>query len=90
LEPKLIDVATDNLTSLHKYEEQLRARSLAVIEADAGLSDHWNLVAEAMGAIYAFSHDHPHESEDELTFSGLPEQKQRPLGTPAYGRCLYS
>jgi hypothetical protein len=42
--------AADNLTSLHQHEEQLRARSLAAIEADAALSDHWNLVAEAMGA----------------------------------------
>jgi hypothetical protein len=31
--------ATDNLTSLHKPEEELRARSLAAIEADAPLSD---------------------------------------------------
>jgi hypothetical protein len=66
-EPKLID----NLTSLHTHEEQLRARSLTVIEADAGLSDHWKLVAEAMNAIYAFSHDHPHESENELTLQYL-------------------
>ena len=63
--------ATDNLTSLHQHEEQLRARSLAAFEADAALSDHWNLVAEAMGAIYAFSHDHVHESENELTLQYL-------------------
>jgi hypothetical protein len=63
--------ATDNLTSLHKHEEELRTRSLAFIEADAGLSDHWKLVAEAMNAIYAFSYDHPHESENELTLQYL-------------------
>jgi hypothetical protein len=63
--------ASDNLTSLHKHEEELRARSLAAIEADAALSDHWNLVAEAMAAIYAFSHDHDHESENELTLQYL-------------------
>ena len=63
--------ATDNLTSLHKHEEELRARSLAAIEADASLSDHWNLVAEAMNAIYAFTHDHAHESENELTLQYL-------------------
>ena len=63
--------ATDNLTSLHKHEEELRARSLAAIEADAPLSDHWNLVAEAMNAIYAFTHDHAHESENELTLQYL-------------------
>jgi hypothetical protein len=63
--------ATDNLTSLYQHEEQLRARSLAAIKSDAALSDHWNLVAEAMGAIYAFSHDHVHESENELTLQYL-------------------
>jgi hypothetical protein len=63
--------ATDNLTSLHKHEEELRARSLAAIEADAPLSDHWNLVAEAMNAIFAFTHDHAHESENELTLQYL-------------------
>ena len=63
--------ASDNLTSLHKHEEELRARSLATIEADASLSDHWNLVAEAMNAIYAFTHDHAHESENELTLQYL-------------------
>jgi hypothetical protein len=64
-------MATDNLTSLHKHEEGLRARSLSAIEADAALSDHWNLVAEAMNAIYAFSHDHAHGSENELVLQYL-------------------
>jgi hypothetical protein len=63
--------ATDNLTSLHSHEEELRATSLAAINADAALSDHWNLVAEAMNAIYAFTHDHVHGSENELTLQYL-------------------
>lgn len=63
--------ATDNLTSLHKHEEELRARTLAAIDADAALSDHWNLVGEAMNAIYAFTHDHAHGSENELTLQYL-------------------
>jgi hypothetical protein len=63
--------ATDNLASLHDLEEKLRARSLEVIRADAALSDHWNLVAEAMNAIYAFTHDHIHGSENELTLQYL-------------------
>jgi hypothetical protein len=63
--------ATDNLTLLHKQEEELRARSLAAIEADAALSDHWNLVAEAMNAIWAFTNDHVHGSEDELALQLL-------------------
>jgi len=63
--------ATDNLISLHKHEEELRAKSSAAIEADAALTDHWNLVGEAMNAIYAFTHDHVHGSEDELTLQYL-------------------
>jgi hypothetical protein len=63
--------AIGNLTSLHKHEEELRARSLAVIEADAHLSDHWNLVGEAMNAIYVFTHDHAHGSDKELTLQYL-------------------
>ena len=63
--------ASDNLTSLHKHEEELRAKSLAAIEADVGFSDHWNLVGEAMNTIYAFTHDHAHGSEDELTLQYL-------------------
>ena len=63
--------ATDNLVSLHNHEEELRANSLEAIKADATLSDHWNLVAEAMNVIYAFTHDHVHESENELTLQYL-------------------
>jgi hypothetical protein len=63
--------ATDNLTSRHKHEEDLRARSLATIAADAALSDHWNLVGEAMNVIYVFTHDHSHGSENELTLQYL-------------------
>jgi hypothetical protein len=70
LEPKLIDLATDNLTSLHMHEEQLRARSVAAIEANATLSDHWNSVAEAMNAIYAFAHDHGSERHCSISVSG--------------------
>jgi hypothetical protein len=63
--------ATGYLISLHDGEEQLRARSLAVIQAEADLSEHWNLIAEAMNVIYALSHDHVHGSEDELTLQYL-------------------
>jgi hypothetical protein len=48
---------TDNLISLHKYEEELRGKSLDQIKAKGDLTDHWELVAEAMNAIYAFTHD---------------------------------
>ena len=64
-------VSTDNLTSLHDHEEGVLAKSLAAIKADVALFDHWNLVAEAMNVIYAFSHDHVHGSDNELTLQYL-------------------
>jgi hypothetical protein len=62
---------TDNLHSSHRHEEDLRAQSLAAIDARADLRDHLQLVSEAMNMIYAFSHDHEHESDDELTLQLL-------------------
>ena len=62
---------TDNLNSLHTHEEELHAKSLAIIKADAKLSDHWTVVSEAMNVIYAFSHDHLHQSDNELTLQYL-------------------
>jgi hypothetical protein len=59
------------LASLHNHEEALRAQSLVAIQADAALADHWILVAEAMNAIHAFTHDHVHESDNELTLQYL-------------------
>jgi hypothetical protein len=64
-------LAADNLISLHRREEELRSKSLAAIDADPALSEHWNFVAEAMNAIYAFTHDHAHGSENELTLQYL-------------------
>src|SRR4051812_38397319 len=72
--PNRFDVpmsATDNFTSLHRQEEELRARSLAAIGDDPARADHWRLVAEAMNLIYAFTHDHAHGSENELTLQYL-------------------
>ena len=57
---------TDNLHSLNKREEELRSESLAAFEKQADLRDHWEIVAEAMNAIYAFAHDHEHSSDNEL------------------------
>jgi len=51
-------------------EEQLRARSVAAIEANATLCDHWNSVAEAMNAIYAFAHDRGSERHCSISVSG--------------------
>lgn len=62
---------TDNLTSLHEHEEGIRTKSLAVIAQRADLADHLALVQEAMNVIYAFTHDHMNESDDELTMQFL-------------------
>ena len=58
---------TNNVQSLHEHEEKLRAMSLEAIRNDAALTDHLDLVSEAMNGIYAFAHDHQHQSDDELT-----------------------
>jgi hypothetical protein len=61
----------DNLDSLHQHEESLRAESLALIAKRADLTDHLALVREAMNVVWAFTHDHVHNSDDELTFQLL-------------------
>jgi len=63
--------ASDNLVSLHKHEEELRGKSLDEIGANGDLTDHWELVAEAMNVIFAFTHDHVHHSDNELTLQYL-------------------
>jgi hypothetical protein len=64
-------VASQNLRSLHRHEEELRAKGLEVIDARADLRDHFELISEAMNVIYAFSHDHVHQSDNELTLQLL-------------------
>lgn len=61
----------ENLRTLHEHEQELRTRSLRLIESRADLRDHWRLVSEAMNLIYAFSHDHKHNSDNELTIQYL-------------------
>jgi hypothetical protein len=70
---KMNDRPEDNIDRLHAHEEQLRVESLAVIAKHEDLSDHWKVAQEAMNVIYAFSHDHKHGSDDELTlqFMGI-------------------
>ncbi|SFO74478.1 hypothetical protein SAMN05216330_104464 [Bradyrhizobium sp. Ghvi] len=63
--------AADNLTSLHGHEEDIRTKSVSAIHSDSGLCDHWSMLAEAMDVTYAFSHDHMHGSENELTLQYL-------------------
>lgn len=57
----------DNLVSLHEHEKALREQSLAIIASHAALADHLNPVREAMNVIYAFTQEHVHNSDDELT-----------------------
>jgi hypothetical protein len=63
--------AVKNLHSLHRHEEELREKSLALIHARVDLSDHLAIVSEAMDVIYAFSHDHEPQSDNELTLQLL-------------------
>jgi hypothetical protein len=62
-----ISASKRNLDKLHEHEEQLRVESLALIEKRGDLTDHWKLVEEAMNVIYAFTNDHVHGSDNELT-----------------------
>jgi len=61
----------DNLTSLHEHEEKLRIESLALIAPRAELSDHLALIREAMNVIWAFTQEHVHNSDDEVTMQFL-------------------
>lgn len=63
--------STDNLNGLHAREEEIRSESRAVISKRTELRDHWAIVAEAMGIVIAFAHDHEHGSDDELTLQFL-------------------
>ncbi|MGH7234528.1 MAG: hypothetical protein ACREF7_03755 [Candidatus Saccharimonadales bacterium] len=57
----------ENLTSLHKREEQIRADSLHLIEENESLSQHLAMIHGSMNVIYAFAHDHANATDDELT-----------------------
>jgi hypothetical protein len=61
----------EKLVLLHKHEEELRVRSLDAIKSDAALTDHLNIVSEAMNLIHAFCHDYQHYDDDELTLQLL-------------------
>lgn len=61
----------ENLNSLHKHEEQIRADSLRFIESQQNLSDHLAMIYESMGIIYVLAHDHANATNDELTIQYL-------------------
>jgi hypothetical protein len=60
-----------NLATLHREEERLRSEHLNLIGTRADLSDHIELIQDAMNVIWAFTHDHTHRSDDELTLQFL-------------------
>jgi len=62
---------TENFHTLHEHEEEVRAKSLAAIEQDPALRDHWANVAEAMSVVHAFAKEHEHQSDDDLTLQLL-------------------
>ena len=57
----------ENLTSLHKREEQIRVDSLRVIEKHQNFSDHLAMIHGSMAIIYALTHYHANTTDDELT-----------------------
>jgi hypothetical protein len=61
----------DNLTLLHEHEERLRSENLSLIANRVDLTDHLNLIQAAMNVIYAFTQEHVHGSDDELTLQLL-------------------
>jgi hypothetical protein len=63
----MTDGERDNLASLHSHEEVLRAQSLTLVEQRSDLKDHLDLVQDAMNVIWAFTQEHAHNSDDELT-----------------------
>jgi hypothetical protein len=67
----MADKPKDNLEGLHDHEESIRTESLALIAKRADLTDHLALVQEAMNVIWAFTQEHIHSSDDELTFQFL-------------------
>jgi hypothetical protein len=61
----------DNLETLHAEEERLRDASLKLIGTREDLRDHLAIVHEAMNAVFAFTQEHVHGSDDELTLQLL-------------------
>jgi hypothetical protein len=56
-----------NLHSLHEHEETLRDESLGLLAKDTKHAEMLFLVANAMGILFGFCHDHKAEGDDELT-----------------------
>lgn len=61
----------DNLKSTHKHEEDLRQQSLALIEANPAWKRRVIVIEKSLNVVFAFTHDHPNETDDELTLQFL-------------------
>ncbi|OGL52849.1 MAG: hypothetical protein A3G31_00425 [Candidatus Schekmanbacteria bacterium RIFCSPLOWO2_12_FULL_38_15] len=61
----------ENLSSLHRHEEQIRGDSLKHVDNNADLCEHLSMIHGAMAVIYSVAHDHANTTDDELTVQYL-------------------
>lgn len=61
----------DNFESIHKYEEEIRTKSILFINSNPALKDHMDLIYESLDMIYTFSFVHKNNNDDELTIQFL-------------------
>src|SRR3990170_984696 len=64
-------VLPENLSSLHRHEEEIRTDSLKLVDNNPDLRDHLSMIHGAMAIIYALAHDHANATDDELTVQYL-------------------
>jgi len=69
--PEEPHIDLDNLKSTHRHEEDLRAQSLALIEANPEWKQRLILIEKAMAVLFAYTHDYTNQSDDELTLQFL-------------------
>jgi len=61
----------DNLESLREEEENVRAQSLLIVNANPAFVDHTALVHDCLDAIHVFSITHVNVDEEELVLQRL-------------------
>lgn len=61
----------ENLISIHKHEEEIRIKSLSLIEKNPDLASDLSMIHGSMAVIFAMAHDHKHKSEEELIIQYL-------------------
>lgn len=70
----------ENLESLHKEEEKIRAESLLVINADSALKEHLDMINASLDTVHAFTHGYENQTEDELTVQRLSFRPRSHVG----------